>query len=823
MAEQSVVHHILLFGCNKPFQMPTADGVAWDCMSQPTCQDGGTHIIYGWGRNAPHLELPPGVGYSVGEGTTIRYIVAQVHFLGARPPGDRSGVQLTLHSHATSYAAGLMAYAASFVIPPNTRSTLVDDECCYQGHQQLTTFAFRVHTHVLGRSVTMTRELWNHTGREVVATNNPQLPQAFYPVKQQVIWPGDRLKVTCDFDSTSRSTPTYAGSTHNDEMCNMYMMVYGHHPIISMCDGDSFQVGEDTPGVLPRAASFAPDPCPFWQPPPGSGPLGDATGVALAGDGSVWALYRGSRHWQGDTYDEATHKMRDSANIREPVIARLDDQTGAVLSTLGAGMFSLPHMITVDREGALWVVDVGAHQVVKLGQDGKVLLRVGEAHVPGSTPSRFCQPTQVAVARDGSFFVSDGYCNSRVAWFDTAGKFIADAPVPRTPDGHPSVAHSVLLDECRSKVYVAARETGRVYEYAYDAAARSLVQKNVHDLSQWGRVWSLVMGPYGLVLALTWESGKDARLVNLVFRDQHWVLPGLASSYPHDIALGPAPTALSGASDRLFALYVAPTCSPPGCGPLRRFVLRPHGFKFPNASALVVSYDHDTPATDAGHKSTQAATTHTTTPAAAGGPRARGPAPSTSTSRPASSKTPSTSTPSAAHGGHTQGSSRAGSAAGAPGAAAAAGQQPAGGPAVGGAGAGKAQPQAGGGDEAATGPYDMWGDSGDANDVDPGVRYGLVVGPRMAGLSAGKVAGLLALAACMVGAAVVVGLRAVRTLYPGWEVPGASNAGSKPHASTMAGLMSRLGLGQGYARVPQQQAAPPSIDDMLAHSAALEG
>ena len=33
---------------------------------------------YGWGRNAPDLVLPDGVGFSVGHGTSVRYIVAQV-------------------------------------------------------------------------------------------------------------------------------------------------------------------------------------------------------------------------------------------------------------------------------------------------------------------------------------------------------------------------------------------------------------------------------------------------------------------------------------------------------------------------------------------------------------------------------------------------------------------------------------------------------------------------------------------------------------------------------------------------------------------------
>lgn len=56
----------------------------------------------------------------------------QVHYLKPRPPGDRSGVQLTLHGAATPHAAGVLAYAAGFAIPPNTPSTLVDNECCYQ-------------------------------------------------------------------------------------------------------------------------------------------------------------------------------------------------------------------------------------------------------------------------------------------------------------------------------------------------------------------------------------------------------------------------------------------------------------------------------------------------------------------------------------------------------------------------------------------------------------------------------------------------------------------------------------------------------------------
>ena len=49
-ASMDVVHHILLFGCNQPFQMPE-DGKpqpAWECGA--VCADGGYQIVYGWGR-----------------------------------------------------------------------------------------------------------------------------------------------------------------------------------------------------------------------------------------------------------------------------------------------------------------------------------------------------------------------------------------------------------------------------------------------------------------------------------------------------------------------------------------------------------------------------------------------------------------------------------------------------------------------------------------------------------------------------------------------------------------------------------------------------
>lgn len=41
----------------------------------------------------------------------------------------------------------------------------------------------------------------------------------------------------------------------------------------------------------------------------------------------------------------------------------------------------------------------------------KPILELGEKLVPGNDEKHFCKPTDVAVAKNGDFFVADGYCN----------------------------------------------------------------------------------------------------------------------------------------------------------------------------------------------------------------------------------------------------------------------------------------------------------------------------------------------------------------------------------------------------------------------------
>lgn len=134
------------------------------------------------------------------------------------------------------------------------------------------------------------------------------------------------------------------------------------------------------------------------------------------------------------------------------------DKTGTVLLEWGRSMFFLPHGLTIDSLGNYWITDVAMHQVFKFeGKDVekhkqqlerqrhsqrystpetfdvsklfansivKPTLILGEAFQPGNDNTRFCKPTAVAVQSNGDFFVSDGYCNSRVIKFNKNGERI---------------------------------------------------------------------------------------------------------------------------------------------------------------------------------------------------------------------------------------------------------------------------------------------------------------------------------------------------------------------------------------------------------------
>jgi DNA-binding beta-propeller fold protein YncE len=154
--------------------------------------------------------------------------------------------------------------------------------------------------------------------------------------------------------------------------------------------------------------------------------------------------------------------------IKNSTIYIIDSSTGNVLAEHGENEFYMPHGMTVDSKGNLWVTDVARHQVLRLcHKTFKPTLVLGEKFIPGDDESHFCQPTDIAVSSNGKYiFVADGYCNARIMKFDSNGTFIEQFGTPPTQmpaqAGEFFVPHSIALIENLNLLCVADRENQRI-------------------------------------------------------------------------------------------------------------------------------------------------------------------------------------------------------------------------------------------------------------------------------------------------------------------------------------------------------------------------
>lgn len=237
-ATMHVAHHMLLFGCGHP----GSNKEIWDCgemsaadsystlKKAPPCRD-GNHVLYAWARNAKSLTLPDDVGFQVGKGTGIQYLVLQVHYTKPFPEGqtDNSGLFLIYTEEPQSKLAGVLLLGVGGIIPPKSQ-TYMETACEIEENKVIYPFAYRTHTHSLGRVVSGYRVTKDETGEDhwsLLGKRDPLTPQMFYPIFDNTpIKYGDRLAARCTMDSSNRNRYTQVGPTNNDEMCNFYIMYY---------------------------------------------------------------------------------------------------------------------------------------------------------------------------------------------------------------------------------------------------------------------------------------------------------------------------------------------------------------------------------------------------------------------------------------------------------------------------------------------------------------------------------------------------------------------------------------------------------------------
>ncbi len=134
-------------------------------------------------------------------------------------------------------------------------------------------------------------------------------------------------------------------------------------------------------------------------------------------------------------------------------------------------MLRRPHSVYIspyDAEKHVWLVDDYRHAVFKFTNDGKKLVQtLGEPNVHASDDKHFYRPTFMAFQPDGSFYVADGYLNTRVVKFDKDGKFIKawgerGEAGKETRPGYFNNVHGVAIDPATRQVFVNDRNNRRI-------------------------------------------------------------------------------------------------------------------------------------------------------------------------------------------------------------------------------------------------------------------------------------------------------------------------------------------------------------------------
>jgi peptidylamidoglycolate lyase len=194
-----------------------------------------------------------------------------------------------------------------------------------------------------------------------------------------------------------------------------------------------------------------------WLKLPKSIDLGNPTGLGIDTNQNIILFHRASREWPliGNIPKE---------KIKENTILMIDSKSGNIIKSWGNNLFTMPHGLTVDHQNNIWVTDVGLHQVLKFSHEGKLLMTIGEAGVSGKDTSHFDKPTDVTICKDGSFYISDGYGNSRIMKFSAEGKFIFEWGKKGNGIGEFNIPHGICLDQDEN-LLVADRENDRIQKF----------------------------------------------------------------------------------------------------------------------------------------------------------------------------------------------------------------------------------------------------------------------------------------------------------------------------------------------------------------------
>jgi DNA-binding beta-propeller fold protein YncE len=161
-----------------------------------------------------------------------------------------------------------------------------------------------------------------------------------------------------------------------------------------------------------------------------------------------------------------------------PVI--IFDREGRFIGSWGENLFARPHGITIGPDDVVYCTDDLDHTVKKFTTKGELVGILGKSGCPSDTGATrmdfrticragppFHYPTNLALARDGSLYIADGYGNARVHRYSPDDTHISSWGEPGGAPGQFRLPHGIAVGP-DGTVVVADRENGRLQFFSPD-------------------------------------------------------------------------------------------------------------------------------------------------------------------------------------------------------------------------------------------------------------------------------------------------------------------------------------------------------------------
>ena len=207
-----------------------------------------------------------------------------------------------------------------------------------------------------------------------------------------------------------------------------------------------------------------------WITPPMNLAWGDTHGVTTDGQGHIYIA-----HTVG------------SGSVSKDTIC-VYDQKGKFIKSFGSEFAGGAHGLDLRKEGSeefLYICDVNRHVVAKSDLNGRLVWEFGAPAESGKYPEgKGWNPTNVAFAPNGDFFVGDGYGSSYIHRYNSDGKYLRTIIGPGSDAGQVSCPHGLWVDDrdpANKRLLVADRGNNRLQYFTLEGTHIEFVKDPVRQ------------------------------------------------------------------------------------------------------------------------------------------------------------------------------------------------------------------------------------------------------------------------------------------------------------------------------------------------------